>query len=474
MIEIAILLFILADFTRLVARLIGLDSPLHWDEAVYAVRARSWVDPGVPLSGWSYIRPPLLPIIAGIPVLAGGEEWQLRLIGLVSGLGLLTASWWLARMIAGPVAGVLAAAVLYASPTLQKESATLLTDVPAAALLVLLSGLLWHQLEERPRPRVGVVLAAVVGATAFFVRYGSVLALGPLLAVALLLWWRPLRSRPTVTLAALAIGIAAVLGHLAWSVMQTGEPLGIMLRAQSVVSEKPAGVLSFAQYERYLAMALGLISLPAVAIAAVISPAWRRPLRAGLLLVVPAMAHVFLLTRGVGHAEERFFIYSTALLVIAGCAAVALLLRRLHPAALVAGAAAVLVAVALNRGPSVDYAFQRTVALARYYTQFEAAAKAIAVVAGPDCGIVGGGDPILAWYSGCETNRLLLPADGGPPGQNLSASERWAVVFRDPKEIDRHAAVPAAIIANAKGDPLRIRDPASGREIATAWRLTPP
>ena len=102
--ELAVLGLVLLDFSRIVVGLIALDAPLHWDEAVYAVRARSWVDPEAVLSGWSYIRPPLLQLLAGLPVLGGGDEWQLRAIGLVAGVALLLAAWWLGRMLAGPTA----------------------------------------------------------------------------------------------------------------------------------------------------------------------------------------------------------------------------------------------------------------------------------------------------------------------------------------------------------------------------------
>jgi 4-amino-4-deoxy-L-arabinose transferase-like glycosyltransferase len=481
--ELLLLGIVLLDFARIVARLMALDSPLHWDEAVYAVRARSWVEPDAALSGWSYIRPPLLPMLAGLPVLAGGDEWQLRSIGLLAGVGLLLVAWWLGRMIAGPVAGLLAAAVLHGSPTLQKESATLLTDVPAAALLLCVAALLWWQLEERPSAGAGLVVAAGVAALAFLMRYGSVLALAPMLAVAGLLWWRRLATSRHATIAALAVGAAVVIAHVGWSVAQTGAPLGILVDAQNVVSEDPAGVAPSVEYQRYLpftlagtvggwAMRVGSVSLVAFAIAATISPPWRRPFRAALLLVIPSGAHILLVTRGVGHAEERFFIFSAALLVVAAAVAVAALLRPFP--VLVRGAllAAVAVALVLSRGEAVEHSLQRTVETGAYYTRFEAAGRTIAAVAAPDCGIVGGGDPIVAWYSGCETNRLRLPAGGGPPGQNLEAEERWAVLFGDPAEIDSADEVVTAIEGAAVGAPLRITDPATGREVAMAWRLT--
>lgn len=482
-VELAALAIVVLAFAAIVFGVISIGSPLHWDEAVYAVRARSWVEPDAVLSGWSYIRPPLLPMVAGLPVAAGGAEWQLRAIGLVSGVALLVGAWWTGRMLVGPIAGVLAAAVLAASPTLIKESATLLTDVPAAALLLATSALVWWSLEHRPRPGRALALAAAVGALAFLMRYGSVVVLAPMAAMTVALWWRRLWEHRAAPLGALAVVAVLAVGHVAWSMIQTGSPLGILLDAQSVVSGDPRDV-PIRDYRGYLsfrlagpvgeaAMRLGVDGLAAAALAAALWPRWRRELRGALFLLVPAFAQIYLVTRGVGHAEPRFFIYSTACLVVAGTALVAAVLRLLPavarwPLVAVAGIWLVIAAPA-----AIGDARQRTEDIARYYHRFEVAARAIAAEAGPDCGIVGGGDPILAWYSGCQTDRLRI-ADESRPGDNLDAAERWAVVFGDPGAIDHTAPAIAAVESAAVGPPMTITDPATGSGIALAWRLAPP
>jgi 4-amino-4-deoxy-L-arabinose transferase-like glycosyltransferase len=482
-VELSALAIVVLAFAAIVIGVIAIGSPLHWDESVYAVRARSWVDPDAVLSGWSYIRPPLLPLIAGLPVASGGAEWQLRTIGLVSGAGLLLAAWWLGRMLVGPIAGVLAAAVLAGSPTLIKESATLLTDVPAAALMLVASALLWWSLEERPRPGRALALAAAVAALAFLMRYGSVVVLAPMAAIAVALWWRQLWAHRAASLGAVAVVAALAAGHVAWSMIQTGAPLGILVDAQNVVSGDARDVPS-RDYRGYLsftlagsigatAMRLGVDSLAAAGLAAALWPRWRRELRAALFLLLPALAQIFLVTRGVGHAEPRFFIYSTACLVIAGVALVVAVLRVLP--AIVRWSAVAIIGVALVNAvpPAIGYARERTEDIARYYHRFEVAAHTIDAESGPDCGIVGGGDPILAWYSGCQTDRLRI-GDGFGPGDNLDASERWAVIFGDPEAIDLSDPVVVAIEDAAEGPPMRIADPTSGDDIAVAWRLRGP
>ena len=194
--ELIVLIVIVFDFVRVVARIIGIDGPLVWDEAVYAVRARGWTDADAPVIGWSYIRPPLLPILSAPAVLAGGDEWMLRLIGLIAGSVLLVLMWWLGRMVAGPLAGLAAAAILYASPTLQWHSGLALTDVLSAALLVALLGILWRELQLKEQPGPGLAVAAVVAVAAFLTRYGAIAAIVPILIVSVALWWRKLTGRP--------------------------------------------------------------------------------------------------------------------------------------------------------------------------------------------------------------------------------------------------------------------------------------
>ena len=477
-IELCALAVVLAAFGATVIGVISIGSPLHWDEAVYAVRARSWVDPEAVLSGWSYIRPPLLPMVAGIPVLAGGAEWQLRALGLVAGSGLLLGSWWMGRMLAGAVGGVLAAALLAGSPTLLKESETLLTDVPAAALLLAASALVWWSLDERPKPGRGLALAAAVGGLAFLMRYGSVVVLAPMAFVTVALWWRKVWAHRGASAAALAVAAALVVGHVAWSMMQTGAPLGILIDAQNVVSGDPRDV-PIRDYRGYLpsrlagsigatAMRLGVDSLAAAALAAALWPRWRRELRGAVFLVIPALAQIYLVTRGVGHAEPRFFIYSTACLIIAGAALVAAVLRIVPPILRWPLLALIGVSLVIAAPAAIDDAHARTEDIARYYHRFEVAARQIEAEAGPDCGIVGGGYPILAWYSGCETNILRTP-----PGGNLEAHERWAVLFWDPDEIDLGERAVAVIADAAVAGPLIITDPTSGSDVAIAWRLRP-
>ncbi len=480
--ELLLLALILFDFVRIVVRLLGVDASLSWDEAVYADRARAWVAPDIPLSGWSYIRPPLVPLLASVAVAAGGDEWQLRLIGLVAGLGLILAAWWLARSMGGRLAGLTAAAILLVSPTLQLESAALLTDVPAAALTLLVVALLWTQLELRDRPGAGLLVATVMACLAFLARYGSLLALLPLVAIAAALWWRRLIGSPRQLVATLAIALAFAVAHITWSITQTGSPLGILLAAQRVVPPDRAGASTFGEFLGYLPFLMagspgyplmigGVVGAALAAVAAVRSPTWRPALRALLLLTVPAVAYVILVSAGIGHAEARYFVIPAALLVIAGSVTLGLVARQL-PSPLGAGlAVAVGAAVLLSHGSTARYSLDRTSVRAAVHGPIRAAATQLAALADEDCGVVGGADPIVAWYSECETNRLRLQADGGSPARNLHARQRWALILAPRDQIDLSAPVMSQVVENALSGPIDIIDPQTGRAIAAAWRL---
>lgn len=479
--EAMLLVLVLADFVRVVARLISLDQSLQWDEAVYAVRARSWLDPDVPLSGWSYIRPPLLPLAATVPVLAGADEVQLRALGLAFGVGLVLCAWWLARSIAGPLAGLLAAAVMATGPAVQRWSATLLTDLPAAALLVAVAIMLWRELELRPRPGAGLVIAAGLAGLAFAMRYGSIVALAPMLVLAVVLWGRRLAAAPRVTAAAGGLGIVIVVGHLAWSMLQTGSPLGILFAAQNVVSVDPAGEPPIDEYLRYVDFALagdagqvalvaGVVALPIALIASMLWTRWSRPARAMAFLVPSALIHVALLTSGVARAEERFFVFSTTLLIVCGVSAAILIVRLLPWPAVGALLVVAAYGIVIARAPAVDSAFDWTLRTGAYYERFRTAGEAMREIAAVDCGIVTGGDPIVAWYSGCATDRLRL-APGGSIADVLDADERWLLLYGGYADIDFDASPTREAIDHVAGPPLRITDPATGDVVAWAWRF---
>lgn len=85
--------------------------------------------------------------------------------------------------------GLLAAAVGFA-PSVFAAGTLFLTDLPAAALLVALAGLLWSQFALREQTSRMLLLAAPLAWGAYHLRYGSALVV-LLLTVTTVLLFRP-------------------------------------------------------------------------------------------------------------------------------------------------------------------------------------------------------------------------------------------------------------------------------------------
>jgi 4-amino-4-deoxy-L-arabinose transferase-like glycosyltransferase len=478
--ELVLVTIIVADFARVVVRLIGHDVALGWDEAVYAVRARRWADAGAPLTAWDYFRPPALPLIASPAIAINSAEPFVRSVGLVSGVGLLFAAWWLARMVAGPLAGIAVLAVLSTSPTLQQYSSYLLTDVPSAALLVTVIALIWRELELSPRPGPGLALAAAVAGVAFFMRYGVILALVPIVVLTVAIWWRALIYAPRWPLIALGIGAVVAVGHLAWSVVLTGEPLGILRGSEAAVpvwySSPPMQMFQawlpfqLAGTPGAFAIGIGFVAVPVAALAALGSTRWRRPLRAIVLIAAVGVSQVVILAQGIGHVEQRYFIFAVVCLVIAAASVAGLLVAAFPMAARVGLGVAFLAFVFAYRGDSLEFSLHRVLAVGGAYEAMRIAGEDIDRRSSAECDWAGGGGPVVSWYSGCDRRPR-----GDVPGQPASTSEidHWYLVLAPLADIDRDNPALAAWIDRADGPPITVRDPTSGRPVATLWSIDP-
>jgi 4-amino-4-deoxy-L-arabinose transferase-like glycosyltransferase len=484
LVELIVLLVIVSDFVRVVARIIGIDGPLVWDEAVYAVHARGWTDAEAPAVGWDYIRPPLLPLISIPAILAGGDEWMLRLVGLAAGAGLLVLVWLLGRIIVGPLAGIAAAAVLYASPTLQWHSGLALTDVLSAALLVALMVLLWRELQGKEQPGPGLSIAAVVASAAFLTRYGAVAAIAPILLMSVALWWRKIIRWPRWPLIAVMILAVVALAHAAWSISQTGSPLGVLSRSREIVPEWEWSP-PFAMFQQWITLELagtvgrlcvvvGFVAVPIAAAISLVDERWHATLRGVTLVATVGISQVVLLVSGVAHVEQRYFVFAIAALVLAGACIAARLAMMLPVPFRIGLAVALGVFVVANRGPSVDLAFERTVAIARYYEPSRLIGEEIARQAETPCGVVGAGDnPIISWYSGCDAVPLSGSVGGASPATLLNGEDPWLLAYAKDGQIDTSDPALQAALAHVLEPATEIRDPVDGELIAVIWPLKP-
>ncbi len=146
-------------------------------------------------------KPPLYPLLLSVSSLLGGTSWQAhQVVGCLVGTGTIAAIGLLGRRIAGPVVGLVAAALATVSPLLVGTDGSLRSESPYALLvaLVLLAAL---ALREAPTVRRAAVFGAVVGLAAL--TRGEAILFLPLLA---LIGWRPL----------VVAGVAALLVMTPW------------------------------------------------------------------------------------------------------------------------------------------------------------------------------------------------------------------------------------------------------------------
>jgi hypothetical protein len=138
------------------------------------LRADGFYNLGYPFLLW-VVRP----FTEQNPFLAG------RMLAVVSGVLLLLASWWLARMVLGPTLALLTTAFLATSPLLVQYSLYLGSDMPFAAATTLALACLLAATRS-PHPTRLLIAAGVCTGLAFLVRHPGLLLLVPGVVVS---WW---------------------------------------------------------------------------------------------------------------------------------------------------------------------------------------------------------------------------------------------------------------------------------------------
>ncbi len=373
---------IVAGFAIATACAIAVRAPFEFDEAAYAVKARS-LESGVPASAWYVHRAPGLPAMT-----AWMGDWARtpapwRAVGVVWGAVAVAGVWVVGRSVGdGRVAAMAAVAVGFAPPFLER-GAQFMTDVGAAGLLVFMWWVLWRGLSSGG----AVAWAAPLAAGAFYLRYGSVVPIAAVLVSAAVIW----RAWRRVGFVAAALGVL-LLPHAVRSWQQYGAPWSVLVETRSFVntSAPERGLWDYAVGIPFWLAGPVVGALMLVGLGEFV---WRRAGasadRTRAFLVAPAVVTMVVL--GVSsHAEPRFVFFSVALLAVAGARVVAGVPARL---AVVAG---VVVATA---GTVVTVAETRS-AVARRAENVRIA-RALDAVAGEGC--VAEADQVapVAWYSGC-------------------------------------------------------------------------
>jgi hypothetical protein len=399
----------LLAWSAIVIAALVVDSPLHGDEAAYAVLARTGADE------WLY-RSRGVVALARLGLALGGSDVAVRLTGTVLGLGVVVAAAAAGRALARAsgrsadhadrVAAWTAAAIAGSHP-FALRGAELLGDVPAAAALLGAIALAIAELSRTDGPRYRLVAAAPLCAAAFYLRYGNVLVIAAIAACSLATWWRGVRARPAPVIAtAVALGVLA-LPFVAMSRAATGSPIAILMLGNTVANRAAsypgAGIVEYLTrdpFELYGALTFVLVVVALVALV-------RGPRsRAGNYVAVIAGLQI-IAVGAVTHAEGRYVYVATALLVAIGVDAIA---PRLAPGSRAAGFAGVAAAVAA-------LACAIATAISQGRIPRDAQAHGIAIrddAAGRPCVVFALAVPQVEWYSGCDGAKWE-PPDPPPP-----------------------------------------------------------
>ena len=430
---------------------------LGHDEAAYAVKANAWLE-GTPDTGWTAHRGIGMSFYGYLVLAVEGKEPGLRMIGLGGLLALAAGVWWLGRDMAGPKVGAVAAIAIVAGPSILRRSTEYLSDVPAAALLMVCMVIVWGEFGRRDLPTLRLLWLLPFAWIAFYLRYQSILSLGLIGLTVFLLWWPKVRERPAPLLITAFIGIIGLIPHFAHAVALTGTPLGILTYTGGIAERAYVGQ-GLVDYARQLQWDLAGLVGPLAMVAALIGLAvtWRivSIRRQYLFLLIPASLQVIALGL-LSHGEPRFVFFPLALIFVAGAIAVVTWVSdgNVRIAVPVAWALAVLLlgSLALSAGlvrRSVDNR-------ARVNLPVEAAAIEVRSQAGAStCGVLTSYTPQITFYSECASGVFRRELEPEAAVDLLQGDEDFMVLIEGGKRQPEGADL-ASLIELTVGPPTLI------------------
>lgn len=398
---------------------------------------------------------------------AGGDDAALRMLGAVSILGLVGATWLLGRRIGGSLVGPLAAMALVASPSLLRRSTEYLSDVPSAALLVFCMVILWREFVDSEVPTYRLVWLAPVALVAFYLRYQSVVSFAVIALTVVVLFWRKVRLawRPVALTAAL--GCLGLVPHLVFAISETGSPLGIITFTAELVDQEvfAQGLFDYA----------GLLAGP---LAAYVGPAalvfflcWAlrswglltERLRA-LFLLIPAAGQVLILGL-LSHGESRFIFFPLALVVVGGVTGFLWLSGRWRAEFRRAVALGLVFVLVGSLVISVSYVRQSIINRDLGIEPVVQAADALRGLSGTDtCGVMTSYLPQITYYSACSTMQFMPSREPDESLGRLEGDDRYMVLVEDGKRQPTGDDL-SGLIALSVGGPIPIEGERDSAEI---------
>lgn len=474
--EVALLGLVVIAFVTVVSIGMAANSPFSWDESVYALTIRHWLQGG-PSTGVGATRPAVISVLGAVPLAFGGQEWMFRIVGLLFGSASIVAAWLLGRSMGGPFAGLLGALMLAAAPSIELDAGLFLTDVPATALLLLLVAFVWRAFEGEQPPGWRLVWLAPLAAFAFYTRYGSIV---PLLAMGLtvpLLWPGRVAAARRPVLATLAVFALLLLPHAILATLLQGSPIGIILLARGGAAGETFGA-GLVQYLAWLpselmglvpglAAVLGLVVGLHHLVRAALRRSWDRRSRMYGLLWLPAVAHALVLGLLV-LPQQRYLFLPLAMLVVAGSLAIAdgaasrgRIGRLATSCAMAGGVVALLWAGIVMPG--------RTDSRTAFLAWERQAGLLMRELGGGSCAALAADYPQMTWYSGCPTYNFADIDHSGR--ERLLTGENRFLVIRPNGHFQPTGAVLAAYLSKVEPEPLAELHDRNGQLVARIYRF---
>ena len=342
---------------------------------------------------------------------------------LLTGVATLGLVWAVAKQLWGATAGLFALLGALGAPVLVNELPRFHNDVTAAGLLLLLMWIVWDQLATRRAPTPALILAAPVGAAAFYVRYGSLATLVGIGLAVLLLWGPRLVAHPRLVGLTALLGVLLLIPHAAMATGLTGSPFGVIVAARDAAGDQVSVTAALETARQYagplLLYVLGgtplILAVAGIAHAVTAGVSWATRGRDGdqfrrhLWLLVPAVVTGALIVLA-SHAEGRYVVVPILLLVISGAGALSVGISRIARARILGDrgpvfsrVCMVMITAVLACWAGIVGAYElRQAATGDPPRAWAAAGQSIAADGPGSCRVVATLRPLIGWYSGCR------------------------------------------------------------------------
>jgi 4-amino-4-deoxy-L-arabinose transferase-like glycosyltransferase len=433
------------------------NGPFGHDESIYALKAREWIS-GTPSTGWAVYRPVGMSVLGWFVLQFSSSEVAFRFVAAGISLATIATMWVAGRVMYDRATATVGAAVFLSTGSFLRRATEFLNDVSSAGLLLAAMVVIWYHFERKPSGW-WLVAVAPFGAAAYYMRYGSALALSIIALISIVIWHRELiASWKQITVTA-AVLIGLLVPHFVWAIDLTGSPLGIFESASTSVGGGGGGLSDYLRWlPSHLAGPIGaaLMGMAVLYLVAVLVYARRDSARYGseARTVAFSMATAVVVTIALGtftHGEPRFVYLPLMLALLTGARAATLVWSELRsrPRLIITVIAAAVFAVGFTAG--VGHMSRALKGITDSRDVLVGASDVVRTDAGSSpCEIRSSYVPQLTWYAVCSTYLFSRPIPESDPA--------YLVLFENGKRQPVGADLESEISATDGEPPVFIDD----------------